>query len=67
MQIRAIFFLLIKEDSTEKDSFSCRDEQGLFYALNCDGTNFLVLHVQLGGKDKRVAKQEFEEVSIPPH
>ncbi|RZC80946.1 hypothetical protein C5167_043525 [Papaver somniferum] len=30
------------------------------------GTNFRVLRVQLGGRDGRVAKQEFTEVSIPP-
>lgn len=44
-----------------------RDETGLFYALDLGGTNFRVLRVQLGGKEGRVAKQEFEEVSIPPH
>lgn len=44
-----------------------RDEQGLFYALDLGGTNFRVLRVQLGGKEKRVVKQEFDEVSIPPN
>ncbi|GAV57850.1 Hexokinase_1 domain-containing protein [Cephalotus follicularis] len=44
-----------------------RDEKGLFYALDLGGTNFSVLRVLLGGKEQRVAKQEFEEVSIPPH
>lgn len=44
-----------------------RDEEGLFYALDLGGTNFRVLRVQLGGKDGRVVKQEFTEVSIPPH
>ncbi|XP_059627599.1 hexokinase-1-like isoform X2 [Cornus florida] len=44
-----------------------RDEEGLFYALDLGGTNFCVLQVQLDGKDKHVAKQEFEEVSSPPH
>lgn len=44
-----------------------RDEKGLFYALDLGGTNFRVLRVQLGGRDNRVVKQEFEEVSIPPH
>ncbi|EOY30639.1 Hexokinase 1 isoform 1 [Theobroma cacao] len=43
------------------------DEKGLFYALDLGGTNFRVLRVQLGGKESRVVKQEFEEVSIPPH
>lgn len=43
-----------------------RDEKGLFYALDLGGTNFRVLRVQLGGKENRVVKQEFDEVSIPP-
>ncbi|URD93325.1 glucose homeostasis [Musa troglodytarum] len=42
------------------------EETGLFYALDLGGTNFRVLRVQLGGKERRVLKQEFEEVSIPP-
>ncbi|KAE9448713.1 hypothetical protein C3L33_19400, partial [Rhododendron williamsianum] len=46
--------------------FIKRDERGSFYALDLGGTNFRVLRVLLGGKEKRVAKQEFEEVSIPP-
>ncbi|WOK91447.1 hexokinase-2 [Canna indica] len=40
-------------------------EKGLFYALDLGGTNFRVLRVQLGGKEGRVVKQEYEEVSIP--
>lgn len=44
-----------------------RDEKGLFYALDLGGTNFHVIWVLLGGKDGGVVKQEFEEVSIPPH
>jgi hexokinase len=43
-----------------------RDEHGLFYALDLGGTNFRVLRVQLGGKEKRVV-QQYEEVAIPPH
>ncbi|MBA0597564.1 hypothetical protein Gorai_007367, partial [Gossypium raimondii] len=43
------------------------DEKGLFYALDLGGTNFRVLRVHLGGKESRVVKQEFEEVSIPAH
>ena len=39
----------------------------MFYALDLGGTNFRVIRVQLGGKEKGVIKQEFEEVSIPPH
>ncbi|KAK6911992.1 Hexokinase, C-terminal [Dillenia turbinata] len=42
------------------------DENGLFYALDLGGTNFRVLRVQLGGKDKQFVGQEFAEVSIPP-
>lgn len=49
------------------DNLPTGDEKGLFYALDLGGTNFRVLRVLLGGKDNRVAKQEFEEVSIPPH
>ncbi|XP_062180188.1 hexokinase-5-like isoform X2 [Phragmites australis] len=49
------------------DSFDHRDEHGLFYALDLGGTNFRVLRVQLGGREKRVVKQQYEEVSIPPH
>jgi hexokinase len=47
--------------------YICRDEHGLFYALDLGGTNFRVLRVQLGGKEKRVVKQQYDEVSIPPH
>ncbi|XP_024533280.1 hexokinase-1 [Selaginella moellendorffii] len=42
------------------------NESGLFYGLDLGGTNFRVLRVQLGGKDKRIVKQEYEVVSIPP-
>ncbi|KAL9443654.1 hypothetical protein AB3S75_016928 [Citrus x aurantiifolia] len=49
------------------DNLPTGDEKGLFYALDLGGTNFRVLRVQLGGKEGRVVKQEFEEVSIPPH
>ncbi|KAF0907010.1 hypothetical protein E2562_014631 [Oryza meyeriana var. granulata] len=41
------------------------NETGLFYALDLGGTNFRVLRVQLGGKDKRIIDTEFEQVSIP--
>ncbi|KAF9603304.1 hypothetical protein IFM89_034653 [Coptis chinensis] len=47
------------------DSFPTGNEKGLFYALDLGGTNFRVLRVQLGGKDKRVIDTEFEQVSIP--
>lgn len=43
-----------------------RDEKGLFYALDLGGTNFRIIRVQLGGQGKRVVKQEFVEVAIPP-
>ncbi|OAY27223.1 hexokinase-1 [Manihot esculenta] len=49
------------------DNLPTGDEKGLFYALDLGGTNFRVIRVVLGGKDDRVVKQEFEEVSIPPH
>ncbi|XP_047307786.1 hexokinase-1-like [Impatiens glandulifera] len=49
------------------DNLPTGDEKGWFYALDLGGTNFRVLRVQLGGKDNRVVKKEFEEVSIPPH
>ncbi|OVA08529.1 Hexokinase [Macleaya cordata] len=47
------------------DNLPTGDEHGLFYALDLGGTNFRVLRVQLGGKEGRVVKQEFTEVSIP--
>ncbi|KAI3920870.1 hypothetical protein MKW92_053827, partial [Papaver armeniacum] len=47
------------------DNLPTGDEHGLFYALDLGGTNFCVLRIQLGGRDGRVAKQEFTEVSIP--
>ncbi|XP_061371130.1 hexokinase-1-like [Gastrolobium bilobum] len=49
------------------DNLPTGDEEGLFYALDLGGTNFRVLRVHLGGKEKRVVNQEFEEVSIPPN
>eukprot|EP00270_Netrium_digitus_P002012 TRINITY_DN1225_c0_g1_i2.p1 TRINITY_DN1225_c0_g1~~TRINITY_DN1225_c0_g1_i2.p1 ORF type:complete len:524 (-),score=132.79 TRINITY_DN1225_c0_g1_i2:401-1972(-) len=41
-------------------------EDGLYYALDLGGTNFRVLRILLVGTERKVAKQEFEEVSIPP-
>lgn len=35
--------------------------------MDLGGTNFRVLRVQLAGKDRRVAKRDSKEVSIPPH
>ncbi|KAL6620558.1 hypothetical protein ACP70R_035697 [Stipagrostis hirtigluma subsp. patula] len=49
------------------DNLPTGDEHGLFYALDLGGTNFRVIRVQLGGREKRVVKQQYEEVSIPPH
>ncbi|KAK4765117.1 hypothetical protein SAY86_026207 [Trapa natans] len=49
------------------DNLPTGDEEGLFYALDLGGTNFRVLRVHLGGQGKGVGKQEFQEVSIPPH
>ncbi|KQK09669.1 hexokinase-6 [Brachypodium distachyon] len=48
------------------DNLPTGDEHGLFYALDLGGTNFRVIRVQLGGKEKRVV-QQYEEVAIPPH
>lgn len=47
------------------DNLPTGDEQGLFYALDLGGTNFRVMRVQLGGKEKRIVKHEVKEVSIP--
>ncbi|RWW56815.1 hypothetical protein BHE74_00036436, partial [Ensete ventricosum] len=44
-----------------------RDEEGLFYGLDLGGTNFRVLRVQLGGKERGIIEQESKEVPIPPH
>lgn len=49
------------------DNLPTGNEEGVFYALDLGGTNFRVLRVQLAGKDRRVAKRESKEVSIPPH
>ncbi|KAL6851612.1 hypothetical protein ACP4OV_020176 [Aristida adscensionis] len=49
------------------DNLPTGDEHGLYYALDLGGTNFRVIRVQLGGREKRVVKQQYEEVSIPPH
>ncbi|KAL2500934.1 Hexokinase-2 [Forsythia ovata] len=49
------------------DKLPSGDEGGVFYALDLGGTNFRVLRVLLGGKEKRVIKKESEELSIPPH
>uniref|UniRef100_A0A0E0JII4 Phosphotransferase n=1 Tax=Oryza punctata TaxID=4537 RepID=A0A0E0JII4_ORYPU len=49
------------------DNLPTGDEQGLFYALDLGGTNFRVIRVQLGGREKRVVNQQYEEVAIPPH
>ncbi|XP_039118973.1 hexokinase-1-like [Dioscorea cayenensis subsp. rotundata] len=48
------------------DNLPTGDEKGLFYALDLGGTNFRIIRVQLGGQGKRVVKQEFVEVAIPP-
>ncbi|XP_047053169.1 hexokinase-9-like [Lolium rigidum] len=52
---------------TYVDSLPSGDEKGLFYALDLGGTNFRVLRVQLGGKERRIIKQESIGVSIPQH
>ncbi|KAK9705910.1 hypothetical protein RND81_07G091400 [Saponaria officinalis] len=57
---------MLKMLITFVDNLPSGNEEGLFYALDLGGTNFRVLRVRLGGKEKRVVQQEFEEVSIPP-
>ncbi|CAI9100449.1 OLC1v1037559C1 [Oldenlandia corymbosa var. corymbosa] len=52
---------------TYVDNLPTGDEKGLFYALDLGGTNFRVLRIHLGGKENRVIKKEFEELSIPRH
>ncbi|OAY67667.1 Hexokinase-1 [Ananas comosus] len=49
------------------DNLPAGSEKGLFYALDLGGTNFRVLRLQLGGKERHIVKQESREVSIPPH
>ncbi|WJX54206.1 hexokinase A [Trifolium repens] len=48
------------------DNLPTGDEEGLYYALDLGGTNFRVLRVHLGGKEKGVISREANEVSIPP-
>uniref|UniRef100_A0A0E0JNF0 4-hydroxy-4-methyl-2-oxoglutarate aldolase n=1 Tax=Oryza punctata TaxID=4537 RepID=A0A0E0JNF0_ORYPU len=52
---------------TYVDSLPSGDEKGVFYALDLGGTNFRVLRVQLGGKERRVIKQDSKGISIPRH
>ncbi|KAL3618287.1 hexokinase A [Castilleja foliolosa] len=47
------------------DNLPTGDEEGVFYALDLGGTNFRVLRVQLGGKERGIVHQEFAEASIP--
>ncbi|CAH9131260.1 unnamed protein product [Cuscuta epithymum] len=49
------------------DNLPTGDEKGVFYALDLGGTNFRVMRVELGGKEKGVVSRESEEVPIPPH
>ncbi|KAH6801495.1 hexokinase 1 [Perilla frutescens var. hirtella] len=48
------------------DNLPNGDEEGVFYALDLGGTNFRVLRVELGGREKGIVHQEFAEASIPP-
>ncbi|KAK4785399.1 hypothetical protein SAY86_002088 [Trapa natans] len=48
------------------DNLPTGEEEGCFYALDLGGTNFRVLRVHLGGKDKDIIPTEFVEVPIPP-
>ncbi|KAL6563277.1 hexokinase A [Orobanche hederae] len=47
------------------DNLPTGDEEGVFYALDLGGTNFRVLRVQLGGRERGIVHQEFAEASIP--
>lgn len=48
------------------DNLPTGDEEGVFYALDLGGTNFRVLRVELGGRERGIVHQEFAEASIPP-
>ncbi|XP_042043668.1 hexokinase-2-like [Salvia splendens] len=48
------------------DNLPTGDEEGVFYALDLGGSNFRVLRVELGGRERGVVHQEFAEASIPP-
>uniref|UniRef100_A0A0C9S8H1 Phosphotransferase n=1 Tax=Wollemia nobilis TaxID=56998 RepID=A0A0C9S8H1_9CONI len=48
------------------DNLPTGDEKGIFYSLDLGGTNFRVIRVELGGKERKVVHQDFEEVPIPP-
>uniref|UniRef100_A0A0D6QYS7 Phosphotransferase n=1 Tax=Araucaria cunninghamii TaxID=56994 RepID=A0A0D6QYS7_ARACU len=48
------------------DNLPTGDEKGIFYSLDLGGTNFRVIRVELGGKERQVVHQDFEEVPIPP-
>ncbi|KAL5203504.1 hypothetical protein ABZP36_014456 [Zizania latifolia] len=65
--LRGDIHAAVKMLITYVDNLPTGNEQGLFYALDLGGTNFRVLRVQLGGKEKRVVRQQYNEVSIPPH
>lgn len=43
----------------------CRNERGLYYAVDLGGTNFRVLRIQVGGREGRILKQEQKAVPIP--
>eukprot|EP00897_Mesotaenium_endlicherianum_P009836 jgi/Mesen1/8881/ME000532S08274 len=47
------------------DNLPAGHEKGLFYALDLGGTNFRVLRTMLGGREGRILRQEYAEVSIP--
>lgn len=42
-----------------------REEEGLFYGVNLQGTNLLMLCARLGGKNMPISGLHREEISIP--
>lgn len=43
----------------------CREEEGVFYGVNLQGTNLLILRARLGGKNMPVSGLHREEISVP--
>lgn len=50
---------------TYVDKLPSGNENGHFYALDLGGTNFRVLRVYFGGKGSPLAKEDYQEVTIP--
>ncbi|KAL5064140.1 hypothetical protein RYX36_025877 [Vicia faba] len=43
----------------------CREEEGVFYGVNLQGTYLLILRARLGGKNMPISGLHREEISIP--